>query len=42
MRTLSTERLELRPWADGDLAPFAALNADLHRLAGLDTMFWLK
>ena len=28
MRTLSTERLELRPWADSDLAPLAALNAD--------------
>ena len=28
MTTLSTERLELRPWARADLAPFAALNAD--------------
>jgi len=26
--TLSTERLLLRPWRDGDLAPFADLNAD--------------
>lgn len=26
--TLTTERLVLRPWTDGDLAPFAALNAD--------------
>lgn len=26
--TLTTERLILRPWRDGDLAPFAALNAD--------------
>jgi RimJ/RimL family protein N-acetyltransferase len=26
--TLRTERLILRPWRDGDLAPFAALNAD--------------
>jgi RimJ/RimL family protein N-acetyltransferase len=26
--TLKTERLTLRPWADSDLAPFAALNAD--------------
>ncbi|WP_193367769.1 GNAT family N-acetyltransferase [Pelagibius marinus] len=25
---LTTERLILRPWRDGDLAPFAALNAD--------------
>jgi len=28
-RTLTTERLVLRPWRDEDLAPFAALNADL-------------
>jgi ribosomal-protein-alanine N-acetyltransferase len=26
--TLRTARLLLRPWRDGDLAPFAALNAD--------------
>jgi RimJ/RimL family protein N-acetyltransferase len=26
--TLETERLLLRPWRDGDRAPFAALNAD--------------
>lgn len=26
--TLTTDRLILRPWRDGDLAPFAALNAD--------------
>lgn len=26
--TLATPRLLLRPWRDGDLAPFAALNAD--------------
>lgn len=25
---LATERLILRPWRDGDLAPFAALNGD--------------
>jgi ribosomal-protein-alanine N-acetyltransferase len=25
---LSTERLTLRPWKDGDFAPFAAMNAD--------------
>jgi RimJ/RimL family protein N-acetyltransferase len=28
MTTLSTPRLELRPWRDADLVPFAALNAD--------------
>jgi len=28
MTTLTTERLILRPWRDGDLAPFAAMNAD--------------
>lgn len=27
-RRIRTERLILRPWNDGDLAPFAALNAD--------------
>src|SRR3546814_13540396 len=26
--TLATGRLLLRPWRDGDLAPFAALNGD--------------
>ena len=28
MSTLRTDRLQLRAWRDGDLAPFAALNAD--------------
>lgn len=28
MTTLTTERLILRPWRDGDLDPFAAMNAD--------------
>lgn len=28
MPVLSTERLELRPWREADLEPFAALNAD--------------
>jgi RimJ/RimL family protein N-acetyltransferase len=28
MTILKTERLELRPWREADLEPFAALNAD--------------
>ena len=28
--TLNTERLILRPWREGDRAPFAALNSDTH------------
>lgn len=28
MTTLRTERLILRPWTDGDFAPFAAMSAD--------------